>query len=149
MVSEVCVPIATTTFLELVDFLREQGSKRDPIEVVDMAIAYWIANASWNQHDLLPDANVVRATEPNTGYVWKTLWIPDGAEARMTYKGRLYSGKVSPNGIAYDGRDLSPSEFVFEITRTSRNAWKDIEFRFPGSARWKLADDLRRSDHSA
>ncbi len=143
--SFIAIPIPTATFISLVNFLREQGSQRDPVEVVAVAIDYWIDNASWKQEDLLPDAHAARALDPNSGYMWKDLWIPEGADIRMKYKGRLFLAKVERSGVLYNGRHFTPSELVFEITKTSRNAWKDLELLFPGSPGWRLADDLRRS----
>lgn len=140
------IPIRTTRFLSLVDFLRTQGSQRDPIEVIDAAIDYWIDNASWKQGDLLPDSYAARSVDSEAGYMWKELWIPENSDIRMKYKGRLYSGKVERSGVLYNGRHFTPSEFVFEVTKTSRNAWKDLEIFFPGSSGWRLADELRRAN---
>ena len=49
MMSAISVPISTQTFLGLAEFLREKGSDRDPVEVIDSAIDYWMNNADWNR----------------------------------------------------------------------------------------------------
>lgn len=53
--STINVPINTSQFVALVDFLREHGSDRDPVKAIEIAINYWIENASWKQDELLPE----------------------------------------------------------------------------------------------
>ena len=47
MKTQISVPICTQQFLELVNFLRSNGDPRDPVEIVSVAIDYWLDNASW------------------------------------------------------------------------------------------------------
>ena len=53
--SHINIPVKTETFIALVDFLREEGSDRDPVETVELAIDYWIQNASMKPEDLMPE----------------------------------------------------------------------------------------------
>jgi hypothetical protein len=102
-----------------------------------MAINYWLDNAAWKADDLLPDNTVRR------GYSWKDVFLPEGTQLRMRYKGKVYTAAVSGDDIAYDGRQVSPSEFANSVAGTARNAWRDIEVLLPGSQAWVLADKLR------
>lgn len=143
--TNVGISIPTKQFLELVQFLQDEGSLRDPVAVVSDAIDYWIANASWKQEDLLPDSKKVRPIgDQSDGYWWKDLFLNNGTKIRMIYKGRTYLAEVSETGISYEDQTFSPSEFAKKITGTSRNAWRDLELQFPGSNSWKLADSFRR-----
>ena len=45
--SSISVPISTKQFVELVRFLDEKGSDRDPVEVIQDASEYWVENADW------------------------------------------------------------------------------------------------------
>lgn len=141
----VAIPIPTKRFLELVQFLQDEGSQRDPVEIVSVAIDYWISNASWKQEALLPDSKKLAPIgDQSDGYWWKDLFLQNGTKIRMIYKGRTYLAEVSDAAITYEGQSLSPSELANKITGTSRNAWRDLELQFPGSNSWKLADSFRR-----
>ena len=136
--STVNIPIPTESFLGLVDFLREQGSTRDPVKAVDVAIYYWIQNAYSKPEDLMPEI----FTEER-GYFWKNIFLPHGTRIRMKYKGRYYYAQVKHDEILYEDRSISPSEFANTVTNSSRNAWRDLEIRRPGDDEWHLANDLR------
>lgn len=142
--SEVSIPVPTKQFLELADFLKRQGSDRDPVEAVHDAIQYWMENASWMQDDLLPEVPKSAPPDISDGYWWKSLFLPAGTKVRMIYKGRTYLAEVSSSGIQYEGRSYSPSGFTHHITDTARNAWRDIELLFPGKSSWILAYRLRK-----
>lgn len=82
------------------------------------------------------------ATE--AGYWWKSLFLPAGTKLRMAYKGTMYEAEVVENDVRYKNETVSPSEFTFRVTRTARNAWRDIELLFPGKSQWESAEMLRR-----
>jgi len=142
--SYVNIPIETKTFLELVDFLREVGSDRDPVETVSLAIAYWMDNASWKQDDLLPETIV---PEETPSFLWKnknfTLELPEGTQVRMQYKGVEHYAKVVGSDIIYEGENYTPSQLARKISGHPRNAWRDLFVKRPRESRWSLADDLR------
>jgi hypothetical protein len=145
--SEVAVPVATKLFLELAEFLQSKGSDRDPVDAVSSAIEYWMRSFGQGgdteplQQQTALDSSIPVTTE---GYWWKKVFIPDGSKARMSYKGKVYFAEISPSGFLFEGKVRSPSEFTWSITKTARNAWRDIEFKFPSSEKWILADQLRR-----
>jgi hypothetical protein len=140
MKTHVSVPIPTDDFVRLVDFLREQGSDRDPVDAVVGAIDYWIDNAGWKQGDLMPEAM-------GRGYTWKSkdtnLFLPHGTEIRMRYKGQYHYAKVEGDEIMYQGKPISPANLANTITNSSRNAWRDLWIRRPGFKEWTLADKQR------
>ena len=78
------------------------------------------------------------------GYQWKNLFLPDGTQMRMPYKGKHYFAKVEGDEIIYEGTSISPSSLANMITSSSRNAWRDFWIKRPGDPDWSLADDLRQ-----
>lgn len=136
--SHINVPVATSQFIELADFLKEHGSDRDPVEVISNAIVYWMDNASWKQADLMPETLV-----EDLGYRWKNLFLPHGTRIRMRYKGEYYYAEVRGDKFMYNGETASPSIFANRVTRSSRNAWRDLEIRRPGDDEWYVADSMR------
>jgi hypothetical protein len=135
MKSQIAPLIDTKTFLALVDFLKENNDPRDPCEVVDQAVWYWMDNASWKP-ELLEKTDAL-------GYQWKNLFLPSGTQIRMQYKGRYFYAVVKGDDLIHDGKSTSPANFANNITQTSRNAWRDIWVKRPQDSEWKLANDLR------
>lgn len=142
MATNVSIPISTTLFLELVNFLRQEGSDRDPVHVVSDAIDYWMENASWKQDALMPETL-------GRGYTWKHkdshLFLPHGTEIRMRYKDQTYYATVEGDEIIYEGKTHSPASLANAVAGSSRNAWRDLWIRKPGEKGWILADKLRQS----
>lgn len=138
MESQIAVSISTGQFLDLVNFLRSNNDPRDPVNVISEAIDYWLDNASWK-----PELLSITDTR---GYQWKNLFLPDGTQIRMQYKGEYFYAKVEGDDVVYKGRSISPSSLANTITSSSRNAWRDLWIKRPGPAgdsEWKLADDCR------
>ena len=137
MKSTIAVPVETDQFLELANFLRANNDPRDPVHVVWNAIDYWMDNASWK-----PELLSVSSAR---GYQWKGLFLPEGTEVRMQYKGAYSYAKVEGDELIFDGKPISPSSLANTITGTSRNAWRDLWIKRPNDQEWKLADDCRRT----
>lgn len=127
-------PVRLELFMQVVDFLRAVGDTRDPVTAVNDAIQYWLDNASWKE-DLI--------SRSEQGYQWKELFLPHGTKLRMRYKGEYRYATVEGDDLIYEGEPHSPSELTRAITKTSRNAWLDIQVLRPGDRQWTLADDLR------
>lgn len=136
MKTQISVPVDTEQFLGLVDFLRSNGDPRDPVEVIGIAIEYWQDNASWKPELL--------TVSENRGYQWKNLFLPEGTEIRMQYKGSYYYAKVEEDAIIYEGNPISPGSLANSITSSSRNAWRDLWIKRPQDREWKLSDDCRQ-----
>jgi hypothetical protein len=140
--STIAVPVSTELFVGLVDFLREKGSDRDPVAVIENAIWYWIDNADWKTEDLMPE---VFERPQHLGYQWKTLRLPPGTKVRMKYKGTTYHASVEGDDFLYEAKKISPSEFANQVASgTARNAWRDLWIKRPEDQDFRLADDLRR-----
>jgi len=138
--SHVNIPVATSVFLALVDFLRTEGSDRDPVQAVTNAIEYWIENASWKQTDLLPE---VFDQPKHMGYWWKHFLMPPGTKIRMKYKGETYHASVEGDAFVYDGKKMTPSAFANKVAGGARNAWRDLLIQRPGDSAFRLAEVLR------
>lgn len=136
MKSNISVEISTEQFLELVDFLKSNGDPRDPVEMVTVAIDYWLSNASWKP-ELLSESDT-------KGYQWKNLFLPDGTQIRMQYKGTYCYAKVEGDELMYGGKAISPGNLANTIAGTSRNAWRDLWIKRPEDKEWTLADECRR-----
>jgi len=139
--SYISIPIPTTVFLELTDFLREEGSDRDPVSVVRTAIDYWIDNASWKKEDLLPET-----VDDHHGYTWKEVFLPDSTAIRMKYKGDFYYADIVGDEMIYEGEKVSPSEFANKVAHTNRNAWRDLEIKRPKDKVWRTANAIRSKE---
>lgn len=136
MKSFVSVPIETDQFVALVHFLNGYGSGEDPVRVIASAIDYWMENADWKE-DLLPKKAA------DGGYRWKEVFLPDGARLRMKYRNEYHYAEVIGDSVMWNGKPSSPSQFANELTRSSRNAWRDLEVKRPGFSRWEPAQALR------
>ena len=142
MKTQISVPIATAQFVELLDFLRENGDERDPVAVIELAIEYWMQNASWKPELL------ARIASESHGYTWRykdhSIFMPHGTDIRMQYKGKYHYAKVEGDEIKFEGAAVSPSTFANMVTKSSRNAWRDLWIKRPSDKEWIFADDCRR-----
>jgi hypothetical protein len=79
------------------------------------------------------------------GYQWLNVFLPNGTQLKMTYRGKTSFAEVRNKKIMFGGEDVSPSEFVSRVANnTSRNAWRDIWMKRPDDKDWVFSDDLRR-----
>jgi hypothetical protein len=136
METQVAIPVPTEKFLELSNFLQSKGDRRDPVHAVWDAIEYWLMNADWKPE-------LLRQNDTH-GYQWKSLFLPEGTQIRMPYKGQYYYAKVERDEIIYEGKSISPGSLANTITSSSRNAWRDLWIKRPDDKEWKLADECRR-----
>lgn len=135
MKTYISVPVQTQQFIELANFLRSNGDLRDPVQIVSVAIDYWLDNASWKP-ELLSESDT-------RGYQWKNLFLPSGSQIRMQYKGVYFYAKVEDDEIIYEGQSISPGSLANTIAGNSRNAWRDLWIKRPEDKEWKLADECR------
>lgn len=139
----IAVPINTELFREVLLFLDSEGVERDPCSVVEQFVRYGLDNASWKKEVFFPE--LVAKTPPAElkGYVWGDVFLPHGTLIRMRYKRQFYYAKVDGDQVVYEGMQTSPSGFANTVTKSSRNAWRDLWIRKPGDQDWIFADDLR------
>ncbi len=140
METQISIPVQTQQFIALADFLRDNGDRRDPVLVIADAIDYWMENASWKS-ELLRQSTA-------RGYQWKGLFLPEGTEVRMQYKGQYHYAKVEGDQLVYEGKPITPGSLANTIASSSRNAWRDLWVKRPSDPEWRLADDCR-SDGAA
>ena len=135
MKTHLSVPVETSLFLRLAGFLESNGDLRDPVIMVSDAIEYWLDNATWKPELL--------AASDSLGYQWKSLFLPDATQIRMSYKGKYFYAKVEGDKIIYDGKSISPGRLVNTIAGSSRSAWRDLWIKRPNDNEWKFADHCR------
>lgn len=88
--------------------------------------------------------DAVSAKGVTRGYQWKELFLPDGTDVGMQYKGQSYYAKVEGDQLIYGGVATTPASLVNTITSSNRNAWHDLWVKRPSDPVWRLADDCRR-----
>lgn len=138
MQTYVSIPIPTTLFLDLAEFLKHHGDPRDPVQVVADAIDYWMDNAD-SKPELLVETTA-------RGYQWKQLFLPDGTEIRMQYKGAYSYARVEGDEIIYKGQAVSPASLANTIAGSNRNAWRDLWIKRPSDKEWRIAEDCRTEE---
>lgn len=82
--------------------------------------------------------------KPNTGFVSRGLYLPDGTLLRVMYKGRTYEARIE-NGkwLFPDGREFtSPSGAAHAVTGTQVNGLRFWEARRPSDTEWRKLDAL-------
>lgn len=108
------VQVPLKVYLELAFRLRTAGDTRGPDEVVAFILKSWLGS------------------EPgvtNAGYQWKELFLPDGTELRMRYRGVYYYARIDSDKISYAGETVTPRGWALMVTGTVRNPWRDIWLR--------------------
>jgi hypothetical protein len=115
--------------------------------VLSALIRKWIAATepvSGNLRAALAEAAQSEAASAK-GYQWKQLFLPNGTELRVTFHGRSTYAKVENEKIICDGASITPSQLANANGCGTRNAWRAIWLRFPGTTRWELAARLRNA----
>jgi hypothetical protein len=120
----VSVRVPLDVYLELAFQLRNSGDMRQPDDVVAFAVRAWLGK---------------RQAKPNGGYQWKDLFLPDGTELRMRFRGTYYYAKVDGDQLKYAGETVSPRSWALMVTGTVRNPWRDIWLRRGFNECWTRA----------
>ncbi|NEJ85359.1 hypothetical protein GR223_05255 [Rhizobium leguminosarum] len=83
--------------------------------------------------------------DPDKGHLWNPLFLPNGTELRMSYKGKVSYAQIRDDLPTMDGEKFgSISQWVKAVAAgTSRNAWLDVWVRRPGEREYRLANGLR------
>jgi hypothetical protein len=83
--------------------------------------------------------------DPQRGYQWHPVFLPNGTQLRMVYRTKPHYAEIRHEKVIYEGEAaLSPSELARKIARnTNRNAWRDLWVKLPNTATWVLSDTLR------
>jgi hypothetical protein len=133
---------AAPSLLRLESFLSEIESPLSAAQALAQAITNWIADERARvASGRAPAAAGGRAVG---GYRWKCLFLPDGSDLLMSYKGMDYLARVRDGAIVYQGERLTPRQFTLAVAGDGRNAWRDLCVRQPGEKLWTRARTLRR-----
>jgi hypothetical protein len=127
--------VAPDLLLELSNHLRVSESDSSFAEAIEAAIRGWIAADKQHHPQAVPHSR---------GYQWKSLFLPDATELRMTSGGSNFYARVIGDDIIFQGRSVSPRGMTLAIAGDGRNAWRDLWIKFPGESTWKIAICCRR-----
>ncbi|HEU4853188.1 MAG TPA: hypothetical protein VFT37_13650 [Telluria sp.] len=122
------VEVPTGLYLDVIEKLRRSGDLRSPDHVLALALKNWLRSGS-------------KAT--GAGYQWKELYLPDGTELRMRYRGSYHYAAVKGDQIMYFSEPVTPRAFVLLVTGTVRNPSRDIWIRRNVNEVWTRADAWR------
>jgi hypothetical protein len=127
----------TKALRRLDQFLREINSQRTAADAATEAIDQWIAIQ--RGHPVRPNI------APARGYQWKTLFLPEGTELRVTSAaGTSAYARVLGDDIIFGNRRTSPRQLCLATLGAGRNAWRDVWVLLPGQLKWRPASLLRR-----
>lgn len=130
------LPASLETYQGLGNFMFTHGFKQEMYEVVDEVITDWMANYA--------DARLRGPAQTLDGYQWKDVFLPHGTTLRNVYKRTSYLAHVEGRELRYEGRSVSPAQFVNAVGGSIRNAWATIWIRFPSDNEWHAALSLRK-----
>lgn len=125
---------------ELADYLERSGSIFSPNAALEFAIREWIAAREGGEIS----RDVAVMYRRHGGYQWKCLFLAHGSELRVYHNERYHYAEVDRDVLTYQGRPVSPRQFVLAVMGEARNAWRELWVRRPSDARWKMASVLRR-----
>lgn len=152
----VCVPIDASLYNELV--LRMGDPERDVSGTIESVLESFLERTEedadlwsesyfeWRDRQQPEKEFRERYGEPDRGYFWTPLFLPNGTKLSMTYGGKKYSAEIRHEQIYFDGNVISsPSALASVIAHgTSRNAWLALMIKRPKDPAFRLADELRR-----
>lgn len=136
MIPLVALPVEPHTMLAILQFIEQSGTTLAPGDVAARAIHDWLERH--REEPERPSHPVVR------GYQWKCLFLPEGTRLRVWCRSEHGYAEVVGDRLMYNGRSVSPNQFVAACSDTVRNAWVEINVLMPGEKSWKLASVRRR-----
>ena len=128
----IAVYLKAGTYVDLAMQLRRLGDHREPEEIIAVAVRYWLAATGHSRQ---------------RGYQWKELFLPEGSELRLRYRGVDYFAAVEGDQLLYQGDSVSPRLWTQMVTGTVRNPWRDVWVRRSVNEAWTHAG-VWRSRHS-
>jgi hypothetical protein len=139
--SHVHISVPTSRYLELIEAMESAGEIRRPEQVIDLAIHRWILSSADELSPLVTKATDEAEVQ---GYFWKRVFLPSGTRLRMRYRGEYHHAVVEGDRFIWRAKESSPAQFANGVTRTMRNAWRDLELLRPGDQTWVPAADIRK-----
>jgi hypothetical protein len=116
-------------------FLAARGDPGNFEAVVEEALLAWLDRAAIDNPPVAQGAA--------RGYLWKSLFLPEGTLIRFDYRRQTHHAEVRGDRIVYQGRPFSPRQLLLHVTGAVRNAWQELWLRCPTDNRWHLADTRR------
>jgi hypothetical protein len=129
----VTVEVPTLLYLDLGAYLRRSGDTRTPGDLVAAALKNWLN---------------YKAQKETLGYQWKDVFLPDGTELRMRYRGAYHYASVKRDQLIYCGDVVSPCGFTLMVAGTVRNPWRDLWIRRNYHELWTRAGTWRAKGHA-
>ena len=133
----VSIQLPRPLLTELLDFLDHSDDEQDPSEAAVSALRAWL--------DQKRQPQAAESAQPLLrGYMWKSLFLPEGTQMRMFLRGDHDYAVVVGDRLMHRNRAVSPNQFANSFDGCVRNAWRDVSIRMPGEKSWKYADARRR-----
>ena len=123
---------------ELLDYLDHSDDAQDPSEAAVSALRAWLDDKRRATQRPESEQPLLR------GYMWKSLFLPEGTQMRMFLRGDHDYAVVVGDRLMHRNRSVSPNQFANSFDGCVRNAWRDVSIRMPGEKTWKYADARRR-----
>ena len=127
--------VVHTTSAAVLRMQNVLGDTRSMDAIVEEALQAWLHQAACD--------NPPAAQAAARGYLWKSLFLPEGTLVRFDYKNQTYHAEVRGDAIVYQGKAYSPRQLLLHVTGSVRNAWHELWLHCPGDHRWHLADTRR------
>ncbi|KRC00592.1 hypothetical protein [Duganella sp. Root198D2] len=134
MTSRVTLEVSLPTLHALLDYHSEQAADHTLTDLADIAIREWLQRQR-------------AASKPMelAGFFWKTVFLPDGALLRICSRDGPHYAEVVCGELIYEGRAVSPNQFVTASLGNVGNAWKVIYVQLPGDGDWTPATRMRHA----
>lgn len=152
----VFIPLDTAIYHEFI--LRTGNPECDVAGIIENVVLFYLERTADDFHIWTSDQYQSERSEdnsdeiieeygnPSRGYRWSQLFLANGTQLKMTYKGRTHHAEVRHEQLVYEGKPYSPSQLACTIAdNTSRNAWRDLWVKRPTDKEWRLATELRRA----
>jgi hypothetical protein len=150
----ISVPIRSELYNELV--LRMGDPHKDVIGLIEHAVETYLertagdgwseAYEQWREQTAPAEDFRARFGDPQQGYHWTPVFLPNGTRLSMLYGGQTHEAEIRQQRICMGEREFSsPSVFASTVANgTSRNAWRDLRIKRPADHEFRPADELRR-----
>src|SRR5471032_2695203 len=123
---------------ELLDFLDHSDDEQDFSDAAAAALRAWLDDKQRQPQGAESEQPLLR------GYMWKSLFLPEGTQLRMFLRGEHDYAVVVGDRLMHRNRAVSPNQFANSFDGCVRNAWRAVSLRMPGEKSWKYADARRR-----
>jgi hypothetical protein len=137
MFARVTAKLTTDALAGLMEYNKHSGESEDLESAIGAAVEFFLAHQCDGKDE---------STAPPVarGYRWKELFLPAGTLMRMWCDGYERCAHVEGDRLMHEGCPMSPQQFANLHARSTRNAWRDLHLRLPGTRNFRPASELRR-----